>query len=139
MNKLFETTVKNIGGRTGRSFSPDGNFSVDIAPARELSGVDTAATNPEQLFAAGYAACFNSALQSVLRRNKVPYEATEVNAVVSLWLEPKEHSYSIAVRIQASIKGMDPETARPWVEKAHTVCPYSKAVHGNIDVTLEVY
>jgi len=135
---LFETTMINTGGRTGTSFSPDHSFILDIAPDKAISGVETAATNPEQLFAAGYSACFNSALQSVLRRSKVVYESTEVAASVSLYLEPVEHAYSIAVKIRATVKGLPLEEARKWVELAHTVCPYSKAVHGNVEVTLEV-
>jgi Ohr subfamily peroxiredoxin len=136
--RLFETTIINTGGRTGKSYSPDHSFSVDIAPDRAISGVETTATNPEQLFAAGYSACFHSALQSVFRRNNVVVESSEVAASVSLFLEPVEHSYSIGVKIRATIKGIPWEEAKKWVELAHTVCPYSKAVHGNIDVQLEV-
>jgi osmotically inducible protein OsmC len=138
MNKLYEAQVKNIGGRTGKSFAPDQSFFVDIAPAKELTGVETKATNPEQLFAAGYSACFNSALMSVLRRNKVKYESTEVTAFVSLLQDPLDKGYAIGVRIQVSIKGLDLEEARKYVAIAHTVCPYSKATKGNIDVVLEV-
>lgn len=135
---LFETTMINTGGRTGKSFSPDHSFSLDIAPDKAISGVETTATNPEQLFAAGYSACFNSALQSVLRRNQVAYESTEVSASVALYLEPVEHAYSIGVKIRATVKGIPLEEAKKWVDVAHTVCPYSKAVHGNVDVQLEV-
>jgi len=137
-NRLFETQIINTGGRTGKSFSPDGSFSVNIVPDKALSGVETPGTNPEQLFAAGYSACFNAALQSVLRRNKVAYGSTQVTAFVSLYLDPAEHSYSIGVKIQAHVEGLSVDEARKWVDLAHTVCPYSKAVFGNVDVELVV-
>ncbi|MDD3842910.1 MAG: organic hydroperoxide resistance protein [Candidatus Izemoplasmatales bacterium] len=138
MKKLYEAQVTNVGGRTGKSFAIDQSFSVDIAPAKELSGIETKATNPEQLFAAGYSACFNSALQSVLRRDRIKYESSEVTAFVALLLDPSDKGYMLGVRIVASVKGINLEMAEKYVKQAHGVCPYSKAIRGNIIVDLEV-
>lgn len=138
MSVLFETQVTNIGGRSGKAFSPDQTFKVDIAPPKELSGKETTATNPEQLFAAGFSSCFNSALELILKREKVKYESSTITAVVSLLQDTKDNGYKIGVRLQASIKGISLEEAKKYVALAHTVCPYSKATRGNIDVELEV-
>lgn len=137
MKKIYESEVKNIGGRTGKSFSSDRSFAVDIAPAKEISGVETTATNPEQLFAAGYAACFHQALQSAFRRNNVQAIHSDVTVFVALNMEPADRSYEISVRIRTSIKGFSQEDAEKYVAQAHSICPYSKAIKGNVDVKLE--
>jgi len=137
MKKIYESEVKNTGGRTGKSFSPDHAFAVDIAPAKEVSGVETSATNPEQLFAAGYAACFHQALQSAFRRNNVQAISSEVSVFVALNMEPADRSYEISVRIRATVQGFPQENAEKYVAQAHTICPYSKAIKGNVDVKLE--
>lgn len=137
MKKLYEAQIINQGGRTGRSFSPDNKFSVQIAPPKEVSGVETTATNPEELFAAGYSACFHQALQSAFRRMNLKAEYSEVEVKVSLMQNPEERSYQIETHIHASIKGLSTENAEKSVALAHTICPYSKAIQGNVLVTLE--
>jgi len=94
------------------------------------------ATNPEQLFAAGYAACFDSALQSVGKIEKVNFDS-KVTASVSL-LMGELHQYSIAVKLAVKGTGIDQETFETLVHKAHEMCPYSKATRGNIDVAFEI-
>ena len=138
MKVLYSTQMINNGGRNGQSFSPDGSFSWDVATPKEMGGNNTKATNPEQLFAAGYGACFHGALELVLSKARVTYESSKVTATVSLIEDPVDKGFKIAVRMQVSIKGLDKETTEKYVKLAHTVCPYSKATKGNIDVELEV-
>ena len=95
-------------------------------------------TNPEQLFAAGYSSCFNGALGRVLRLNRVAYESSTVTAIVTLYEDPEDNGFKIGVKMQASIKGLNLDEARKYIELAHTVCPYSKAIKGNVEVELEV-
>jgi osmotically inducible protein OsmC len=95
-------------------------------------------TNPEQLFAAAYSACFNGALQLVLERARVKYESSKVTAIVSLVEDPIDKGLKLSARIQAAIDGVDKETAEKYVKLAHNICPYSKAVKGNVEVEIEV-
>lgn len=134
----YETEVTNIGGRNGKVFSSDKTFSMDIESPIITGVKNAAATNPEQLFAAGYSSCFNSALESAMRRNKVSYESSTVTAFVSLLYNPEDQGHEIGVRLQVSIKGISLEEARKYVAVAHTRCPYSKAIRGNVDVKIEV-
>jgi len=137
MKTLFETEVTATGGREGQAKSKDGHLQVKLAFPPELGGPkDSTATNPEQLFAAGYAACFESALRLVARNKKVTFTATSVTARVSLLGTP-EGGFKLAVGLRASIPGVDPATAQGLVEEAHKICPYSNATRGNIDVSVE--
>jgi osmotically inducible protein OsmC len=138
MKAVYTTQVTNTGGRNGRSYVPDGSFSVDVAKPKEMGGDATNATNPEQLFAAAYSACFNGALQLVLERARVKYESSKVTAIVSLVEEPIDKGLKLSARIQAAIDGVDKETAEKYVKLAHNICPYSKAVKGNVEVEIEV-
>lgn len=131
MKKLYATTMVNTGGRTGEANAPDGSLSLKIAPPG--SGSD--ATNPEQLFAAGYSSCFNSALALVLQRAHVKAEST-VTAIVSLY-EREAFDYIIGVELEGHIEGVSAEQTQEFLEKAHEVCPYSKATRGNVEVTLK--
>lgn len=134
---LFTTSVTVDGGREGTAISADGNFTVDIA----MSGTPRAkqmpeASNPEQLFAAGYAACFDSALQSVGKIERISFDS-KVTASVSL-LMGEMHQYSLAVTLAVKGSGVDKETFETLVHKAHQMCPYSKAINGNVDVAFEI-
>jgi len=131
MKKLYSTTMTNTGGRSGEVASPDKSFSFKIAPP----GKNTGATNPEQLFAAGYSSCFNSALELVLLREKIKAPST-VTAIVSLY-EKEEFDYVIGVELEGHIEGIAKEQTEELLQKAHQVCPYSKATRGNIEVTLK--
>jgi lipoyl-dependent peroxiredoxin len=137
-NTLFTSTVSAVGGREGRVKSSDGNIQLDVAMpgsprAKELPD----ATNPEQLFAAGYAACFDGALQLMARREKVSFES-EVTANVSLLKDEEDQGFKLAVKLQVKGTGVVKDKLEDLVHKAHNFCPYSKATKGNIDVTLEV-
>lgn len=137
MKKLFETTVINTGGRKGEVTSPDNVFYYDISAPTELGGDGGSGTNPEQLFAAGYSACFNSALELVLQRSKITAES-KVSATVSLYSDPEDNGFKLGVIMDVELPGVEKELAQSLVEKAHQVCPYSKATSGNIDVTLNL-
>ncbi|MDQ0273409.1 organic hydroperoxide resistance protein [Cytobacillus purgationiresistens] len=135
--KLFTTSVTVNGGREGTAVSEDGKFNVVIAmPGTQRAKEIPEASNPEQLFAAGYAACFDSALQSVSRIEKTPIES-QVTGHVSL-LMGENHDYSLQVKLEVKASGTDKDKLENLVHKAHEMCPYSKAVRGNIEVELEV-
>lgn len=104
---------------------------------KEMGGPGGDASNPEQLFAAGYAACFDSALALVARQKRVKTGETQVTAHVSIGKD-EEGGFALSARLEVQIPGVEEETAQELVEAAHQVCPYSKATRGNIDVTLNV-
>lgn len=132
MEKLYSATMINTGGRSGEVTSPDGSFSLKVAPPG--SKVEKA-TNPEQLFAAGYSACFNGALAVVLSQEKIK-ASSKITAIVSLYKKDVA-DYTIGVEIEGHIEGVDKEKTEELLQKAHKVCPYSKATHGNIEVTVK--
>ncbi|HOA15591.1 MAG TPA: organic hydroperoxide resistance protein [Bacillota bacterium] len=138
MKVLYESTVTNTGGRSGRAVSDDGNLALDIVRPAEQKEKGLPGTNPEQLFAAGYSSCFNGALGRVLRLNGVRYESSTVTATVTLYEDPEDNGFRIGVKMRASVKGLSREEAKKYIELAHTVCPYSKAIKGNVEVELEV-
>lgn len=133
---LYTADATATGGRAGHARSDDGILDVDLRPPVEMGGPG-GATNPEQLFAAGFAACFQSALGVVGRRQKVDTETSTVRAQVSIGTTGGG-GYGLSVRLQVSIPGVDPDAARALAEAAHLVCPYSNATRGNIEVTLDV-
>jgi len=137
MKTLYEAVVTSQGGRAaGHVRSSDGLIDLKIAHPKELGGPGGAA-NPELLFAAGYSACFESALLHVARLGKIPVTNTKVVAHIALG--PKEGGgYMLAARLQVGMEGVDQATKQALLEKAHQVCPYSNATRGNIDVQLEL-
>lgn len=135
--KLYTAEALSAGGRNGHVKSSDGVLDLQVRTPKELGGGGGAYTNPEQLFAAGYAACFDSALSLVIRTAKVETEETTVTAQVSIG-KNGSGGFGLAVKLQISIPGVTPEVAQSLAEKAHQVCPYSNATRGNIDVELEI-
>ena len=131
---LYTARATATGGRSGHAVSDDGILDLDLKPPKEMGGPG-GATNPEQLFAAGYAACFQSALAVVGRRQNVDTSDSTVEADVTIGTIPGG-GYGLAVAIRVSIPGADAETTRALAEAAHQVCPYSNATRGNIDVTV---
>ncbi|MFI9490766.1 MULTISPECIES: organic hydroperoxide resistance protein [Streptomyces] len=123
-------------GRDGRVATDDGRLDVVVNPPKEMGG-SGAGTNPEQLFAAGYSACFQGALGVVARKEKADISGSTVTAAVSIG-KTEAGGFGLQVAISASIPNLDAETARSLVEKAHQVCPYSNATRGNITVDLSV-
>jgi len=134
---LYTATVTATGGRDGRAISTDGNLDVRLATPRELGGQGGNATNPEQLFAAGYSACFIGALKFVAgqQQQALPAE-TSITANVGIGQIPG--GFGLEVALQVSLPGLDRELAQRLLEAAHQVCPYSNATRGNIQVSLSL-
>ena len=104
MSVLYSAQMISYGGRNGKAVSTDGSFSLDIATPKEMGGAATNATNPEQLFAAGYGACFHGALELVLSKARIQYESSKVVATVSLVEDPVDKGFKISVLMQVSIR-----------------------------------
>ncbi|WP_419882169.1 organic hydroperoxide resistance protein [Peribacillus sp. B-H-3] len=135
---LFTASVTAVGGREGRVESSEGNLTLDIAmPGTPRKKKIPDATNPEQLFAAGYSACFDSALQLIARKERVSFES-EVTANVSLVKDETDQGFKLAVKLQVKGSGIEKGQLEELVHKAHAFCPYSKATKGNIETVLEV-
>jgi Ohr subfamily peroxiredoxin len=130
---LYTAVATAENGRDGRVATDDGKLDVVVNPPKEMGG-SGAGTNPEQLFAAGYSACFQGALGVVARQEKADLSGSTVTAKVGLG--KNGDGFGIIVEISADIPKVDRGTARSLIEKAHEVCPYSKATRGNITVTL---
>ncbi len=136
---VYTAHAHTTGGRTGTSATDDGRLSVTLDTPKEMGGNGGAGTNPEQLFAIGYSACFLGALKAVARgeKLKVPDEAT-IDASVSFGENANGPGFGIAAELKINLPGFERATAEALVEKAHQICPYSNATRGNIDVTLTV-
>ncbi|GAA2992768.1 organic hydroperoxide resistance protein [Streptomyces fulvorobeus] len=135
MDALY-TAAATANGREGRAVSSDGRIDLALAPPPALGG-NGEGTNPEQLFAAGYAACFASAMQSVGRRMKVDIEDVSVTAEVSIGKDDTGFGLAVVMRIELP-EALEGETGRKLVEATHAYCPYSKATRGNIEVELVI-
>jgi Ohr subfamily peroxiredoxin len=136
MAALYTTTARAAGGRAGHVETDDGLFSADLAMPRELGGPG-GATNPEQLFAAGYAACFESSIRFLAGRQKLPLRDASVTATVQI-LPTATGAFQLAVALRSEVEGLDQAAAEALVHAADQVCPYSNAVRGNVDVTHSV-
>lgn len=138
MTKTLYTAEATVtGGRLeGHARTSDGALEVDIRPPAELGG-SGGGTNPEQLFAVGYAACFHSALRLVARQEKADVSDSSVGARVSIG-QLDNGGFGLAVELEIALPNVDEQTAKQLAEKAHQVCPYSNATRGNIEVTLTV-
>ena len=131
----YRAYAEATGGRDGRAISSAGVPDVALSTPQELGGAGSQGTNPEQLFAAGYSACFIGAMKYVAGRDKlaIPSDAS-IEGVVGIGAIP--NGFGIEVELRISLPGMDREQAQTLIERAHIVCPYSNATRGNIDVTL---
>jgi Ohr subfamily peroxiredoxin len=136
---LYKTTATATGGRDGTASTADGAFSVKLATPKELGGGGGAGNNPEQLFAAGYAACFIGAMKAVAAQSggvKVPADASVTSTV---GIGPRsEGGFGLDIDLAVSLPGLSKADAEALVQKAHHVCPYSNATRGNVDVRLTV-
>jgi lipoyl-dependent peroxiredoxin len=137
VNILYTAVATATGdGRNGHTASDDGILDVDVRTPKELGG-SGGATNPEQLFAAGYAACFHSAMKLVAKPMEIDTTDSAVSASVGLGML-ESGAFNIAVELDIHVPNATPEQAHALVERAHEVCPYSNATRGNIDVKLGV-
>ncbi|WP_261663698.1 organic hydroperoxide resistance protein [Deinococcus sp. Marseille-Q6407] len=137
MANLYETTVKVQGARSGSIQSEDGRLSLNLSVPKALGGDDGQGTNPEQLFAAGYGACFQGALGLVARRHHIqlPADAT-ITATVSM--EKDSVSFLLNAHLEGHFPGMDRAQAQQLMEETLDVCPYSRATKGNMNTTVSV-
>ncbi len=138
LNQILYTAVaKSTGGREGVSESSDGRLKVNLSTPKALGGNDGPGTNPEQLFAAGYSACFIGAMKFVAMTDKIKLpEGFTVEAQVGIG--PIATGFGIQVAMEVVLPGMETAAAEALVNKAHQVCPYSNATRGNIDVSFSV-
>jgi osmotically inducible protein OsmC len=136
MAKVLYTAHAHVtGGRDGNATTADGGLELDLRVPKEMGG-EGGGTNPEELFAAGYAACFESALGTFARRRHVQSDNVSIDSAVSL-LPTGDGGFKLAVTLDVSLPSVeDRETAVELIQGAHQVCPYSQATRGNIDVTL---
>jgi osmotically inducible protein OsmC len=136
---VYTASATSTGdGRTGHVRSSDGVLDFDLATPKEMGGAGGALTNPEELFAAGYAACFHSALRGIARREKLDLADTAITVDVGIGKLDSGPGFGLTVAIEAEIPSVDEATAKRLLEAAHQVCPYSNATRGNVDVTLTV-
>ncbi|KQQ58508.1 MULTISPECIES: organic hydroperoxide resistance protein [Rhizobium/Agrobacterium group] len=136
---LYTTQASATGGRAGNAKSADGNLDVTLTVPKELGGDGATGTNPEQLFAAGYSACFLGALKNVAGKEKVKIpEDTTVTATVGIGPRDDGTGFGIEVSLKVNIPGLDKETAEGLVQKAHIVCPYSHAMRTSTEVPVSL-
>lgn len=138
MSALYSTKVTAIGGRSGTVRSEDGLLDLPLALPATMGGKG-GATNPEQLFAAGYAACFENAVIHVTRNKATRVKDTDIVVVADVGLQPNGNGgFVLSVALDVAITGLDRAAAEEIVQAAHATCPYSNAVRGNIDVAITV-
>ena len=137
MKSLYTASATAHGGRDGHVKSSDGNLDVDVRIPKEMGGPGGAGTNPEQLFAAGYAACFESALRLVARMQKRALTDAHITARVTL-SSTDAAKYVLSVELHGRLEGLSVEEGTALMSAAHEVCPYSHATRGNIEVKLFV-
>lgn len=137
MKTLYTATVTTTGAREGHVTSDDGVLDFDLSVPKEMGGKGGNNTNPEQLFAAGYSACYGSALKVVAKEHNVDLGDFNVTATVELG-KTEEDELQLSVILDSYIPGVDVETGEMLVNEAHEICPYSRATRDNIDVTLNL-
>lgn len=134
---LYTATATATGGREGQAASSDNALNVKLSTPRELGGSGGDGTNPEQLFAAGYSACFLGAIKFVASQQKVTIPATtSITGRVGIGQIPT--GFGIQAELTVSVPGLPKDTVQALVDKAHIVCPYSNATRGNIDVSIKI-
>ncbi len=137
MKTLYEAHASATGGRNGRVTTDDGIIDLQLALPKGLGGAGGAAANPEQLFACGYAACFDSALNFIAMQRKIKLTGTRVDATVGIGPNGAG-GFSLEVTLNVAIPDVTSEQAQTLLELAHAVCPYSNAVRGNVNVWLNL-
>jgi len=133
MTVLATEVASATAGRAGKATSPDGKIDLTLS----APGSNGPGTNPEQLFAAGYAACFGGAIGAAARNEKVDLEPNNIKVTATVRLNKEDSGFFIDVALDAELKGVSQDQAESLVTKAHTICPYSKATHGNVEVALK--
>lgn len=134
---LYTATARAHGGREGRVRVDEGNIDLPLTMPKTLGGSGAPGANPEMLFAAGYAACFESALRFVARAQKIRFEDVSVTARVTIG-KADDGGFALSAELRGAFKGLARDAAEALMQAAHQVCPYSRATRGNIEVTLAV-
>ncbi|MGI3780688.1 MAG: organic hydroperoxide resistance protein [Janthinobacterium lividum] len=134
---LYSATATAWGGREGHVESTDKRVDLQLSVPKSLGGDDGAGTNPEQMFAAGYAACFHSALKAIGRSQKLDVSESAVTVTISM-VGSLTEGIDLAARIEAELPGLDREAAQSLLEAAHAGCPYSRATRGNIEASISL-
>jgi len=137
MKTLYTTSVTAKGGRNGQVKSENGILDLEVRMPKGLGGANDDYTNPEMLFAAGYAACFDSALNLIISKSKIETGETSVAAKVSIG-QNEDGGFGLAAELDVNIPGVSLEEAQELTEKAHQICPYSNATRNNMEVKLSV-
>jgi Ohr subfamily peroxiredoxin len=137
MKKLYTAVATAVGGREGQVTSSDNKLNLKLSMPKELGGSGGEGVNPEMLFAAGYSACFESAIRHIARLEKVTITSAKVTAEVNIGSLP-EGGFGLSAALKVSLPDMDRQQAMTLIEKAHQVCPYSNATRGNIQVDLSL-
>ena len=139
MSILYTTNATATGGRDGRATSEDGRLTVTLSTPKELGGNGGEGTNPEQLFGAGYSACFLGAIKYVASQKKIKLsEDTAVTATVGIGPREDGKGFGLDVALAVTLPGVGAEQAREIVDAAHIVCPYSEATRSNLDVRISI-
>jgi len=138
MKKLYVTTVEVNDGRNGHAKSLDGKLNVDLSLVEELGGKGGPATNPEQLFAAGYAACYEQAIKLVGEQRGIEIKDSSITARVILGKFEDRKGFGLEVDLLVDLPGIEPKKAQELVDEAHQICPYSNAIRGNVDVDTRI-
>ena len=134
---LYTAHATSTGGREGTSKTDDGVLDVKLTTPKQLGGNGATGTNPEQLFAAGYSACFIGAMKAVAAKQKLQLPP-DLSIDADVGIGPIPNGFGIQVALNIKLPGMDPAAAKALVDAAHIVCPYSNATRGNIDVALNI-
>ena len=133
MAVLASETASATAGREGKATSPDGKINLNLSPP----GSKGPGTNPEQLFGAGYSACFGAAIKAAAGLEKIALNANDIKVTATVNLNKDESGAFLDVTLNAELNGIDQARAGALVARAHTICPYSRATHGNIEVKLQ--
>lgn len=136
--KLYETTSVSTGGRDGQTRSLDGSFQAALSTPKELGGAGGAGTNPEQLFASGYSACFLNAVKHICFQNKIVFDVKSSSAKAKVAIGPTEAGFGLQVELTIELANLEQAKAEEIVKKADATCPYSNAIRGNVDVNIIV-
>ncbi|WP_417559552.1 organic hydroperoxide resistance protein [Marinomonas sp.] len=139
MQAIYSATATSTGGRDGRSVSSDNKLDLALSTPKELGGAGGEGTNPEQLFAAGYSACFIGALKLAASQQKVKVpNDVNVTATIGIGANTKGEGFTISADLEVNVPGVEKDVVEKLVEAAHKVCPYSNATRGNVDVNFTI-
>ncbi|HLS25872.1 MAG TPA: organic hydroperoxide resistance protein [Beutenbergiaceae bacterium] len=133
---MYSTTATSWGGRKGRAVTNDDRLDLDLSVPAEMGGDGGEGTNPEQLFALGWSACFHSALKGAARQQKVDVSESAVSATIGV--RSFDAGGGLTARIEVEVPGLERDVAQELVDQAHQMCPYSRATRGNIDVDVQL-